>query len=151
MVGIPLLTVHLELQHSDHIMECLKGQSFHLTDVVEEIFHLVKQKPTEAPILALPDFKKMLKVNCNSSGVGIGGVLNQQGHLIAFFNEKLLGSKKNYSTYDLEFYAIVQSLKHQRHYLVEKEFILTTDHEALKYMNCNAHNYLTTNNLKCCH
>jgi hypothetical protein len=52
-----------------------------------------------------------------------------------FFSEKLSGSKKNYSTYDLEFYAIVQSLKHWRHYLVQKEFILITDHEALKYIN----------------
>ncbi|KAE8668214.1 putative Quercetin 3-O-methyltransferase 1 [Hibiscus syriacus] len=43
--------------------------------------------------------------------------------------------KKNYSTYDLEFYAIVQSLKHWCHYLVQKEFILFIDHEALKYIN----------------
>ncbi|KAE8670845.1 hypothetical protein F3Y22_tig00112069pilonHSYRG00031 [Hibiscus syriacus] len=57
------------------------------------------------------------------------------GRPVAFFSEKLSGSKKNYSTYDLEFYAIVQSLKHWRHYLVQKEFILFTDHEALKYIN----------------
>jgi len=46
-----------------------------------------------------------------------------------------LGSKKNYSTYDLEFYAIVQSLKHWRHYLVQKQFIFITDHEALENIN----------------
>ena len=41
----------------------------------------------------------------------------------------------NYSTYDVEFYAIVQSLKHWCHYLLHKEFILYSDHAALKYIN----------------
>jgi hypothetical protein len=98
-------------------------------------FQLVKQKMIEALVLALPDFEKVFKVNCDASAVGIGGVLSQEGWPIALFSEKLSGSKKNYTTYDLEFYAIVQSLKHWRHYLVQKEFILITDHKALKYIN----------------
>lgn len=72
----------------------------------------------EAPVLSLPDFEKVFEVNCDAFGIGIGGVLSQEGCQIAFFSENLFRSKKNYSTYDLEFYAIVQSLKHWRHYLV---------------------------------
>ncbi|XP_062145847.1 uncharacterized protein LOC133853838 [Alnus glutinosa] len=117
------------------ITECLKGREFQWSEEAEISFQLVKQKMTEAPVLALPDFEKVFELNCDASGVGIGGVLSQEGRPIAFFSEKLSGSKKNYSTYDLEFYAIVQSLKHWRHYLVHKEFILITDHEALKYIN----------------
>ncbi|KAJ0972256.1 hypothetical protein J5N97_020215 [Dioscorea zingiberensis] len=117
------------------ITKCLKGSDFKWTDEAETSFHLVKQKMTEAPILALSDFDKVFEVNCDASGVGVGGVLSQSGRPVAFFSEKLSGSKKNYSTYDLEFYAIVQSLKHWRHYLIQKEFILFTDHEALKYIN----------------
>ncbi|KAE8730445.1 ABC transporter G family member 6 [Hibiscus syriacus] len=117
------------------ITECLKGRDFQWSEEAEASFQLVKQKMTEAPVLALPDFDKVFEVNCDASGVGIGGVLSQAGRPVAFFSEKLSGSKKNYSTYDLEFYAIVQSLKHWRHYLVQKEFILFTDHEALKYIN----------------
>ncbi|XP_022866889.1 uncharacterized protein LOC111386661 [Olea europaea var. sylvestris] len=89
------------------ITECLKGCDFQWTEEAEASFQLVKQKMTEAPVLALSNFEKCSKSN---------------GRRIAIFSEKLLGSKKNYSTYDLEFYAIVQTLKH-------------TDHEALKYIN----------------
>jgi hypothetical protein len=89
----------------------------------------------EAPVLTLLDFEKIFEVNYAASGVGVDSFLSEERRLIAFFSEKLSGSMKNYSTYDLEFYAIVQSLKHCHHYLVQKEFILITDHEALKYIN----------------
>lgn len=117
------------------IIEYLKGRDLQWIEEAETSFQLVKQKMTEAPVLTLIDFEKIFEVNCDASGIGIGGVLSQEGRPVAFFSEKLSGSRKNYSTYDMEFYAIVQSLKHWRHYLVQREFILIIDHEALKYIN----------------
>jgi hypothetical protein len=101
----------------------------------EESFEFLKKKVTEAPILALPNFYKVFEVDCDASHVGIGAVLSQAGRPIAFFSEKLNEVRKNYSTYDVEFYAIVQALRHWRHYLVPKEFVLFTDHIALRYVN----------------
>ena len=35
----------------------------------------------------------------------------------------------------MEFYALMQTLKHWRPYLIRREFILYTDHDSLKHLN----------------
>ena len=117
------------------LTNCLKQKSFVWIDEAQESFQLLKRKLTKAPILALPYFDKIFELNCDALGVGIGGVLSQEGQPIGFFSEKLNETKLRYSTYDKEFYAIVQAIKHWSYYLAYKEFILHTDHEALKYLN----------------
>lgn len=42
---------------------------------------------TKAPILGLQYFKKLFKINCDASRLGIQGVLKQDGMSIAFFLE----------------------------------------------------------------
>ncbi|GJZ48799.1 putative nucleotidyltransferase, ribonuclease H [Tanacetum coccineum] len=66
--------------------------------------------------------------------VAIGGVLNQGGRHVAYFSEKLIGPESRYTTYDLEFYAVVQAVKHWRHYLFHKNFVLFTDHDSLRHV-----------------
>jgi hypothetical protein len=66
----------------------------------QQAFEALKLKLTQAPLLQLPDFEKTFELECDASGIGIGGVLIQRGKPVAFFSEKLHGPSLNYSTYD---------------------------------------------------
>ncbi|KAK7379835.1 hypothetical protein VNO78_34255 [Psophocarpus tetragonolobus] len=100
----------------------------------EEAFAALKHRLTNAPILSMPNFAKSFEIECDASNVGIGAVLLQDGHPIAYFSQKLSGAALNYSTYDKELYALVRALKTWQHYLLPKEFVIHSDHESLKYL-----------------
>ena len=72
----------------------------------------MKLKLTIAPLLVLSDFEVPFELHCDASKVNNGAVLSQGGQPVTFFSEKLSGSRLNYSTYDVEFYALVQPLRH---------------------------------------
>ncbi|KAJ9557635.1 hypothetical protein OSB04_012249 [Centaurea solstitialis] len=116
------------------LTECTKKGSFEWTQSSQNAFEKIKECLCTSPILVLPDFNQLFEVECDASGVGIGAVLVQNKRPIAYFSGKLNDSKKNYSTYD-EFYAIVRALDHWRHYLRPKQFVLHSDHQALKHIN----------------
>ena len=73
-------------------------------------------------------------MECDAFGVGIRVLLTQEGRPVAYFSEKLSDARNKYSTYDKEFYAIIRALEHWKHYLIDGEFILHSDHEALKFI-----------------
>ncbi|XP_027348022.1 uncharacterized protein LOC113859448 [Abrus precatorius] len=90
---------------------------------------------SNAPSTFMRLMNQVFEVSCDASNNGIGVVLSQEGKPIAFFREKLNDAKLKYSTYDKEFYTVVRALQHWGQYLLPKEFILYTDHEALKHLN----------------
>ena len=67
-------------------------------------------------------------------GIGIGEVLMQNGHPVAYHSEKLDGARLNYPIYDKELFALVRVLQVWQHYLWPREFIIHSDHESLKYL-----------------
>jgi len=98
----------------------MKKGSLEWTRVAYDAFEKLKTKLCEAPIVALPNFNKLFEIDCDASGVGIRAVLMQDQRPIAYFSEKLNGSRKNYSTHDKEFYALIRTLDHWSHYLRPK-------------------------------
>ena len=78
----------------------IKGSSFKWAPKADSTFEEVTTKLTKAPVQALPCFDRVLEVECDASGVGIGGVLTQEGQPLSFFSKKLCHSRRKYSTYD---------------------------------------------------
>ncbi|XP_078433679.1 uncharacterized protein LOC144704971 [Wolffia australiana] len=118
-----------------HERELLKKEHFEWTPAADHAFELVKKLMTEVPALRLPNFVKVFEVSCDASAVGIGGVLRQEGHPIEYFSKKLNDTRRRYDNYDREFYALVQSMRHWRHYLLPKEFVLFSNHSALHHLH----------------
>ena len=65
--------------------EVLKGTSFKWTPKPESSLEEVKNNLNQAPVLALSFFDKLIKVECDASGVGIGGFLTQEGKPLVLF------------------------------------------------------------------
>ena len=117
------------------LTDLLKLPKFDWSIQADRAFQQLKVALISSPVLRLPDFDKLFDVATDASGVGIGAVLSQELHPVSFFSEKLSEAKGRYSNYDRELYAIVQSLKFWRHYLLHREFTLYSDHDALRFLH----------------
>lgn len=110
------------------ITNCMREGKFVWTPEASDAFSIIKDKLTSSPILVLLDFSNTFELHCDASKLGIEAVLSQNSRPVAFYSEKLSGPRSRYNTYDVEFYAVVQAIKHWRRYLVHRDFILFTDH-----------------------
>jgi hypothetical protein len=99
-----------------------------------EAFQRLKELLTTTPILKVPDMDADFLVFTDASKEGLGGVLMQDGRVIAYISRKLRRHEENYATHDLELLAIVYALKVWRHYLVGRKFELKTDHCGLQHI-----------------
>ncbi|CAL9013125.1 unnamed protein product, partial [Prunus brigantina] len=114
----------------------MKLGRFNWSEEATTTFHKIEQKLISAPVLILPDFSKTFELHCDASKVTTTKKQKDDGKSpSSFYCEKLNSSKVNYSTYDVQFYAIVQAFKHWSSYLAHNEFILFIDLEVLKHIN----------------
>jgi hypothetical protein len=111
-----------------------KDKKFKWMPVCEDSFQELKKLLTTAPVLVMPDKEKPFSIYCDASGQGLGCVLMQDGHIVAYASRQLRKHEVNYPTHDLELVAVVHALKIWRHYLMEKRCELYMDHKSLKYI-----------------
>ena len=67
--------------------------------------------------------------------VGIGAVLMQDGHPLAYFSKLLNAAQRNYTVTERELLAVVEALKLWRCYLGDQPFLVVTDHSPLTHFS----------------
>lgn len=112
----------------------LQKGGFRWSDTAQKAFEELKEAMTQAPVLSLPDFKLPFEIETDASGHGIGAVLMQNKHPIAFISQALAPKHQGLSTYEKEFLAIVLAVTKWRSYLLGNHFIIRTDHHSLKFL-----------------
>ena len=111
-----------------------KGKKFVWDQKREESLNKLKGLLTTTPILRIADPDKDFIVCTDACNEGLGGVLTQEGHVIAYESRKLKTHENNYVTYDLELDAIIHVLKLWHYHLIGKGFLLMSDNISLKYI-----------------
>ncbi|KAG6402647.1 hypothetical protein SASPL_134849 [Salvia splendens] len=114
------------------LTELLKKDAFRWSTSTEDSFIALKFAMTTAPVLHLPDFNKPFYLETDASDVGIGAVLLQDEHPLAFYSKKLGLRRRSASTYHKELYAIVEAVQKWRQYLLGREFVIRSDQKSLK-------------------
>lgn len=96
---------------------------------------MLKSALFSAPVLAMPDFSKVFCIETYASNVGVGAVLVQDGHPLAFISKPLGLKTRGLSTYEKEYLAILIAIDQWRQYLQHAEFFIYTDQKSLVHLN----------------
>jgi hypothetical protein len=88
----------------------LHHKAFSWSPAAQEAFENLKKPMVSTPVLVFPDFTKDFVVETDACDTGIGVVLSQEGHPIAYFRKGLSVSNKKLSTYEKEFLAMMMAV-----------------------------------------
>ena len=115
-----------------------KNVEFRWNSECEAAFSLLKTELVNAPVLKYPDFTKPFILDTDASEMGIGAVLSKnidgREYVVAYGSRALLKSEKNYCVTRKELLALVYFIKYFKHFLYGNEFVVRTDHKALKWL-----------------
>ena len=115
-----------------------KYAHFKWTDTHQRAFEFIKDSLTTVPLLVYPNCNKPYTLYTDSSDTCIGACLTQMcdndEKPIYYLSHKLSKSQCKWSTVEKEAYAIHFALQKLDYYLHNAQFVIKTDHKALKYL-----------------
>jgi hypothetical protein len=94
-----------------------KDKRWEWTEECQEAFEKVKHVLTNAPVLAPSELGKPFEMVLDASGVGLGDVLLQDGHPVAFESRKLSPAEQNYTVTERVMLGVIHALKTWRCFL----------------------------------
>lgn len=122
-------------QIAQALTDLLKKDAFQWTPTVEAAFSALKQALATVPVLALPNYTVPFVIESDASGSGLGAVLIQDSHPIAFFSRLLGPRAQRKSIYERVLMAIVFAILRWKHYLMGNRFLVKTDQSSLKFIH----------------
>ncbi|UYV64004.1 K02A2.6-like [Cordylochernes scorpioides] len=108
-------------------------------DECQKAFTNLKESLTTHPTLHLYQEGLPCQVYCNTSTLGIAGILKQvypdgKTYPVQHFSRSLRGHERNYSDLELQCLAIVESVDNFRTCLMGRKFTILSDHPALQWL-----------------
>jgi hypothetical protein len=113
------------------LTQLLTKKGFTWPDAAQSAFDQLKAAMVNTPVLALPDFDRSFSIETDACDTGIGAVLVQDGHPVAYFSKALGVRNQQLSTYEKEFLAVMMAVDKWRAYLQRGPFVILTDHKSL--------------------
>ena len=108
------------------------------TDIDQKAFDFLRTCLITPPLLAYPDFNLEFLLFTDACDYGIGSVLSQMQDgvekPIAYASRQLKPAERKYATVEKEALAVIFSIKHFRHYLLDKPFTVISDHRPLQWL-----------------
>jgi hypothetical protein len=99
----------------------------------------LKDALINADVIAYPDFTKPFILDPDASDTGVCAVLAQEyeggERVVAYFSTTHTPPEVNYSVTRKELLAVIKSVKHFKHYLYGRQFLLRTDHGSLRWLH----------------
>lgn len=112
----------------------LKKDNFTWTTEAEIAFDMLKSVMISPRVLALPNFNDTFILETDASGAGIGAVLMQKGHPIAFISKALSPRNMLLSAYERELLAVIRAVTKWHQYLIHQPFVIKADQQSSKYL-----------------
>lgn len=101
-----------------------KNHPFVWTTETAKAFELPQRGLISTPVLHLPDFNKQFVIDTDTYDYGVGAVLQQGGHPIAYMSKPLAPKYRGLFTYEKECFAILMAVEQWRPYLHHDEFLI---------------------------